>query len=78
MDHSKLSEMDKPHVVVVGNPFDGMTVYGPFPTFHDARTWRCESDIASGPVEEGRWSVADETDSWVVPLESPLSERRVR
>lgn len=27
------------HVVIVGNPFDGMTVYGPFTSWDEAATW---------------------------------------
>lgn len=27
------------HIVVVGNPFDGLSVFGPFATFEEARAW---------------------------------------
>ena len=50
-----------PHVVVVGSPFDGMTVYGPFPAVHNANDWaECNSVTDLNDVD---W--------WVVGLESP-------
>lgn len=46
------------HVVVSGNPFDGMTVWGPFKTGEDATLW-ADAEIDS--------------DWWIVPLEYPVT-----
>jgi hypothetical protein len=50
-----------PHVVVVGSPFDGMTVYGPFPAVHNANDWTDCNSITD----------MDDVDWWVVGLKSP-------
>ena len=52
------------HVVVVGDPFDGMSIYGPFPTGDEANDWaQCN----------GKTDLED-VDWWVVRLESPLPD----
>lgn len=32
------------YCVAIGNPFDGMTLYGPFDDFTDAEVWAEEND----------------------------------
>ena len=32
------------HVVIVGNPVDGIRIYGPFETFNDAHNWADGTD----------------------------------
>lgn len=48
-------EMEKPLVVILGNPIDGLTIYGPFDDLGDVLWWM-----------EG----ADET-CWMIELENP-------
>jgi hypothetical protein len=56
------------YVVVVGNPFDGMTIYGPF----------------DGPTEADEWTQGnaktdlDGVDWWIMPLESPVDDETLR
>ena len=57
-------ERNTPHVVAFGNPFDGVTLYGPFPTWDDAADF--------GEAE------SDQSDWFVVSLESPKSMREVQ
>jgi len=44
------------HVVLVGNPVDGLTIYGPFTTAEDANEW------ADSNINADDW--------WVAPLVS--------
>ncbi len=53
-----------PHVVVVGSPFDGITIYGPFPAVHNANDW-----VGCNSVTD-----LDDMDWWVVGLESPYPD----
>lgn len=53
--------MEKKYVVVSGNPFDGLTIYGPFPYVEDAIEW-ADSDLRDEP-----W--------WIVKVQS--SDRSV-
>lgn len=46
------------HVVLVGNPVDGITIYGPFKTWPDAAVW---SEEFFGHEEV--W--------WLAPLQAP-------
>lgn len=46
------------HVAVVGNPIDGIEIFGPFAT-------GCEA------VD---WLSACELDGWIVPLQKPAAE----
>jgi hypothetical protein len=48
-----------PHVVVVGNPFDGLMIYGPFADHNDAEMF--------GSLDNNG------EDWWVVELEDPAS-----
>lgn len=46
-------------VVISGNPFDGMTVHGPFSEANEANEWAS----ANNALRDESW--------WVVPMESP-------
>jgi hypothetical protein len=46
-----------PHVVVTGNPFDGLQVYGPFDNADDALQHAEETDYGK--------------DWWIVPVRKP-------
>jgi hypothetical protein len=48
------------HVVLVGNPVDGLTIYGPFTTGEDANDW------ADSNVKNEDW--------WAAPLASSATE----
>ena len=43
------------HVVIIGNPLEGFTVYGPFKTYDDAAAWT--DDATRSHLE-----------SWIMPL----------
>ena len=48
------------HIVVVGNPIDGVKVYGPFKTAAHADDWAtCHVDVGTL------------ADWWIAPLHSP-------
>lgn len=47
------------HVVLVGNPVDGLTIYGPFDTGEDASTW------ADDYVSSDAW--------WIAPLHAQVT-----
>ena len=55
------------HVVVVGNPFDGMTIYGPFATGDEANEWANSNDKTD----------LDNVDWWVLRLESPVCDEQL-
>lgn len=40
----------KRHIVIAGNPLDGLTVYGPFDDAESADTW-AEHEFRHGPSE---------------------------
>lgn len=45
------------HIVVIGNPIEGLTFFGPFRTAEEALVWLADHDIG-------------EADRWVAPLRS--------
>ena len=55
------------HVVVVGNPFDGMTIHGPFATGDEANEWADCNDKTD----------LDNVDWWVICLESPVCDEEL-
>ena len=44
------------HVVVVGNPFEGMSIYGPFPTGDEANDWAHATERQTSKTLIGGWS----------------------
>ena len=53
--------MDRLHAVVIGNPFDGLSLYGPFDDATLANDWADEY------VQADKYGL----DWWVVPLNDP-------
>jgi hypothetical protein len=51
-------ELNSPHLVIWGNPVDGLLFFGPFATYDEALLWANDNQ-------------ASDKDWWLAPLTSP-------
>jgi len=55
------------YVVLVGNPIEGLKVFGPFKSKEEAHRWA-----------QGDEQILDVLECWIVPLKTPILSEKVK